>query len=303
MSTPQIRKAIIPAAGFGTRLFPASKAVKKELFPVIDRQGRAKPILMTLVEEALSAGIEAIGIVVQPEDQPIFADFFQAPPQGDYLHKLTPQYQAEIDHLNELGDRITFLTQPTQDGFGHAVFCAQEWVDDQPFLLLLGDHIYLSDRDISYGAQLLQVFEQVGKSVLGIEATPAESIKHRGCVVGNWQSDRLLELTQLYEKPSVEYAQQHLRVSRMPADQFLTISGMYALTPQIFTYLEDNLRQNLRERGEFQLTSALDRLRQDQGMMGYQIEGRSFDTGQPDYYWQAVLAFRQLPHPFPSMPT
>lgn len=291
---PPIRKAVIPAAGFGTRLFPASKAVKKALFPIIDRQGRAKPIIMTLVEEALSAGIESVAIVVQPEDQPLFADFFHVPPQGDYRDKLLPKYAAEMQYLQELGDRITFVTQPTQDGFGHAVYCAQEWVNQEPFLLLLGDHIYISDREISSAAQLLQMFDQTATSTISIEPTPLHTISHRGCIMGTWQDpDRLLRITQLVEKPPIEYAQTHLHVAGMPADQLLAVSGMYALMPQIFDYLADQIQRNQRENGEFQLTSALDRLRHEHGMMGYCIEGRSFDTGQPDYYWQAVLAFRQ----------
>ena len=291
-----IRKAVIPVAGFGTRLFPASKAVKKALFPIIDRHGQAKPILMTLVEEALSAGIETVAIVVQPEDEPLFAEFFQSFPQGDYRAKLLPKYEQEVNYLQEMGDRVTFVIQPRQEGFGHAVFCAKDWVNGEPFLVMLGDHVYRSDLEISCTAQVLSVFAKTGISVVGIESTPLHTITARGCATGNWETgqaiDRLLRITQLVEKPAIEYAQQHLLTAGMPPDHFLAFTGMYALQPQIFDYLADHIQYNQREYGEIQLTAALDRLRQDQGMLGYWVQGQSFDTGQPDAYREAIIAFR-----------
>lgn len=296
-----IRKAVIPAAGFGTRLFPASKAVKKALFPIVDRHGLAKPVLMTLVEEAFSAGIETVAVVVQPDDLPVFEEFFHAAPQGEYRAKLLPKYETEVNSLQEMGERITFVTQPTQEGFGHAVFCAKDWVDNEPFLVILGDHVYLSDLNISCAAQVLNIFAETGISVLGIESTPLHTITVRGGLTGTWEksgqtgqaSNRLLRLTQLVEKPTVEYAQQHLHVDGMLPDQLLALSGMYALQPQIFDYLADHIQRDRREYGEIQLTAALDRLRQDHGMLGYWVQGRSFDTGQPDYYLEAMIAFRQ----------
>lgn len=291
-STAKIRKAVIPAAGYGTRLFPATKAVKKALFPIIDSQGRAKPIILAIVEEALSAGIESVGIVVQPDDRDEFESFFHAMPQGDYLQKLTPKYTEAITALQKVGERVTFLTQATQDGFGHAVFCAQDWVNGEPFLLLLGDHIYLSNTETSCAQQMVNAY-QPGQSLISIEVTPIEQIVDRGCITGRWQEASLLEITQIYEKPTVEYARQHLQVANLPPDQLLSIFGMYILEPQIFDHLATQIEQNRRERGEFQLTSCLETLRQNQGMTGYLVDGRTFDTGQPDAYRQALIEFRQ----------
>ncbi|MEP0870633.1 UTP--glucose-1-phosphate uridylyltransferase [Trichocoleus desertorum AS-A10] len=293
-SSPSVRKAVIPAAGFGTRLFPATKAVKKELFPIIDAEGRAKPVILAIVEEALSAGIESVGIVVQPSDRELFETFFNAPPEGDYFQKLVAKQGAYLEYLQEVGERITILTQEQQEGFGHAVFCAKDWVQDEPFLLLLGDHVYKSDSEVSCAAQMLAMFERCGKSVISLEVTPAVEISHRGCVTGTWQEPQvLLDVTQLVEKPEVEYARQHLHIPGMDSDQLLSIFGMYVLPPQIFDYLEEQIRGNLRDRNEFQLTSGLERLRQELGMMGYMVQGRSFDTGLPDAYRQALIEFRQ----------
>jgi UTP-glucose-1-phosphate uridylyltransferase/mevalonate kinase len=289
----KVRKAVIPAAGFGTRLFPATKVVKKELFPIIDRDGRAKPIILAIVEEAISAAIEEVGIVVQKSDRQVFEDFFKAPPKEELFNKLSLENQEYSRYLQDLGSKITILTQDEQEGFGHAVFCANQWVNDEPFLLLLGDHLYTSDTEISCACQLLDVYEQVNRSLLGLRVTPAEVIHHYGCATGVWQEpDSILSITQIYEKPNLEYARSHLHVDEMKDDEFLSIFGMYLLQPKIFDYLEESISHNLRERGEFQLTSCLEKLRQEEGITGYVVKGRCFDTGLPDVYWQTMVDFR-----------
>lgn len=294
MQTQQqpVRKAVIPAAGMGTRLFPATKAVKKELFPLIDRDGRAKPVILAIVEEALSAGIESVGIVVQPRDRPLFEAFFQTPPEGLYYDKLVAKHGDYLHYLQTLGDRITFIPQEKPEGFGHAVFCAKDWVQNEPFLLLLGDHVYTSKTSASCARQILEIFAEQGQSVIGIEPTSVSSIAHRGCITGNWQtSHHLLQVTGLYEKPTVEYASQHLRVADLPGDQLLAMFGLYVLPPQIFDYLEIEIRENRRDRDEFQLTTALEQLQQELGMLGYWVKGCSFDIGLPEAYRQALLHF------------
>ena len=289
----KVHKAVIPAAGFGTRLFPATKVVKKELFPIIDRDGRAKPVIMAIVEEAIRGGIEEVGIVVQKGDRVLFEDFFKTPPSPELFAKLSPQNQEYSQYLQDLGSRITILTQDEQEGYGHAVFCAKEWVKDQPFLLMLGDHVYLSDTVHSCASQVLDIYEQVNQSVVSLTVMPAEIIYKAGCVAGVWQKlNSILSVTQLFEKPDIEYARKHLRVEGMAEDQFLCIFGLYVLTPKIFAYLEEHINNNIREKGEFQLTSCLDELRQEEGMTGYVVKGRCLDTGLPDAYRQTMIDFR-----------
>jgi UTP--glucose-1-phosphate uridylyltransferase len=293
MPNKKVCKAVIPAAGFGTRMFPASKAVKKEFFPIIDREGRAKPVIMAIVEEAISGGIEEVGIVAQTDDGKLFEDFFKAPPRKELFDKLSPQNQEYSQYLQDLGQRITILTQDEQEGYGHAVFCAKEWVNDEPFLLLLGDHLYASDTETSCARQLLNVYEQVGQSVIGLRVTPAEVIHHYGCVTGVWKEpDSLVSARQIYEKPSLDYARQQLQMEGMGGDRFLSMFGMYVLEPKIFDYLAGHIRNNIREKGEFQLTSCLERLRQDEGVTGYVVKGQCFDTGLPDVYRQTMFDFR-----------
>ncbi|MFB2770087.1 sugar phosphate nucleotidyltransferase [Pelatocladus sp. BLCC-F211] len=293
MPKTQIKKAVIPAAGFGTRLFPATKVVKKELFPIIDQDGRVKPVIQLIVEEAISAGIEEIGIVIQPEDKRVFVDLFKYPPKAELFEKLSPENQKHSKHIVDLGDRIKFLSQKEQAGYGHAVYCAKEWVNDQPFLLMLGDHIYASNIKKSCARQVLEVFAQANQSVVGLTTISAEMIHKAGCVTGVWQKpDSILSLTQVYEKPTVEYAIQHLHVEGIPENEFLSIFGLYALTPTIFDFLEENINNKFRERGEFQLTTCLEQLRQKEGMTGYIVQGKSFDIGMPDVYLQTLIDFR-----------
>ncbi len=288
-----VRKAVIPAAGFGTRLFPASKAMKKELFPVVDKSGRAKPAIMAIVEEAIDAGIEEVCLIIQSSDRELFESFFKTPPRIEHYNKLSKENKAYCDYILALGNKVTFVTQDVQEGFGHAVYCAKEWVGNEPFLLMLGDHLYGSDEALCCARQVVEAYEQVGHSVVGLKVTPIEHLSNFGCVTGVWkEEDSLLSVTEFYEKPDPEYAMEHLHVDGMDVDQFLTVFGIYVIQPQIFEFLEQNISHNLRERGEFQLTSCLDALRKAEGFSGYVVKGRRFDIGLPEEYRQTVIDFR-----------
>ncbi len=288
-----VRKAVIPAAGFGTRLFPASKAMKKELFPVVDKSGRAKPAIMAIVEEAIDAGIEEVCLIIQSSDTELFESFFKTPPRIEHYNKLSKENKAYCDYILALGNKVTFVTQDVQEGFGHAVYCAKAWVGNEPFLLMLGDHLYGSDEALCCARQVVEAYEQVGHSVVGLKVTPIEHLSNFGCVTGVWKEENsLLSVTEFYEKPDPEYAMEHLHVDGMDVDQFLTVFGIYVIQPQIFEFLEQNISHNLRERGEFQLTSCLDELRKAEGFSGYVVKGRRFDIGLPEEYRQTVIDFR-----------
>jgi UTP--glucose-1-phosphate uridylyltransferase len=293
MPVNKIRKAVIPAAGFGTRLFPSTKVVKKELFPIIDQDGRAKPVILLIIEEAIKAGIEEVAIVVQPDDKKIFKTLFKRPPSAELFEKLSPENQVFSKYLVDLGDQITILSQDRQEGYGHAVYCAKKWVGDEPFLLMLGDHIYRSYAEKSCAAQILNIFNQVNHSVIGLTTVAAESLHQVGCVTGIWQKQKdVLSITQVSEKPSIDYARQSLRMDGFSEDEFLSIFGLYALTPKIFDCLEQDIRNNKRMKGEFQLTTCLDSLRQIESMTGYLVNGKCFDIGLPDAYLQTLIDFK-----------
>lgn len=289
----RVRKAVIPAAGFGTRLFPATKALKKELFPIMGRDGRMKPVILTIVEEAVQAGIEEVGIITQTNDREIFEDFFNSPPAIENFNKLSKENQDYSNYLLDIGRRVSLLTQDVQDGFGHAVYCTRDWVRNEPFLLMLGDHLYASETDRSCVGQLLDIYEKTGQSVVGLKVTPITESRHFGCVAGVWQNNgSILNISEFAEKPDVDYARTHLEVEGLEPDTVLTIFGIYILTPQIFERLEEHIRHNIRERGEFQLTSCLDEIRKEEGFVGVVVKGRRFDVGLPEAYRQTMIDFR-----------
>ena len=288
----KVRKAVIPAAGFGTRLFPATKATKKELFPIIDRDGIAKPAILLIVEEALEAGIEEVIIVVQEEDLDDFRRLFNTQISIENYNKLSRRSQDYAKRILEMGRRVSFVIQSNQEGFGHAIYCTQEAVGDEPFLLMLGDHLYRSNGDRSCAQQLLDAYVQHGTNTLGLRRTPEDQIANFGTVAGVWlEEDIVLNINEFAEKPTIDYARLNLRVPNLPDDEYLTVFGQYVIKPQLFTYLEEHIKHNVRERGEFQLTSALDRLRQEDGFLGVIMDGRRYDIGLPKYYLETLTTF------------
>jgi UTP-glucose-1-phosphate uridylyltransferase len=291
----KVRKAVIPAAGFGTRLFPASKATKKELFPIIDRDGIAKPAILLIVEEALKAGIDEVIIIVQEHDLEAFQSFFNVQVTIENYNKLPRHFQEYAQRILEMGQRVTFAIQDRQEGFGHAVYCARKAVGNEPFLLMLGDHIYRSEGERSCAQQLIEAYNKYGKCVLGLRRTPEDMIANFGTATGIWIEDEeeLLSITEFAEKPTADYARNNLRVAGLPQEEYLTVFGQYIIKPQIFDYIEEHIQHNVRERGEFQLTSTLDRLRQEDGFLGLIVDGQRFDIGLPEYYLATLKTFSE----------
>ena len=288
----KVRKAVIPAAGFGTRLFPATKATKKELFPVIDQDGIAKPAILLIVEEALAAGIEEVIIVVQENDLEDFQAFFNTQISIENYNKLSPAFKQYARRILEMGRRVTFAVQANQEGFGHAIYCTREFVGDEPFLLMLGDHIYRSTGSASCTQQVLEAYQEYGINILGLRRTSEDQIANFGTITGVWIEDQeIINITEFSEKPNLDYARNNLRVPDLPTDEYLTVFGLYVLKPKIFEFLEEQIVNNLRQHGEFQLTTALDRLRQEEGFTGVMISGNRYDIGLPAYYLETLNIF------------
>ncbi|MBR8829571.1 MAG: UTP--glucose-1-phosphate uridylyltransferase [Chroococcopsis gigantea SAG 12.99] len=287
-----ITKAVIPAAGFGTRLYPTTKVFKKEFFPVIDRDGIAKPVILMLVEELLSAGIEEIAIVIQPDDLPLFQYFFQRPVKAGLAEKLSADNQDYDRYLLHIGKRVTFIPQETQEGYGHAVYCARNWVNDQPFLLTLGDHIYLSHTGLSCAKQLVEIYKEYQTGVIALTIMAEEIIHKAGIVTGDWLSpDSVINITKLSEKPDLNYARSHLQLPEIAHRNYLGVFGLYILDSYIFDYLEMDIINGQRYRGEFQLTTCLDRSLAGHPLIGYRVRGQYFDTGMPEFYRQTLWDF------------
>jgi len=289
---PKLRKALIPAAGFGTRMFPASKAMRKEMFPIVDRDGFAKPAILLIVEEAVDAGLEEVFLVVRDEDLSNYEAFFREQVSREHFDKLPGPAQDYARRILEIGRKVKFLIQGEQEGFGHAVYCARDAIGDEPFLLMLGDHLCRSDTDRSCARQLLDAFERHGTSVLGLIATPEAEVANFGVVAGDWiEPGRLLRVSSFAEKPTVEEARDRLRVPDLSDGQYLTAFGQYILKPSLFAYLGEQIREDARERGEFDLTRALERSRGEDGVLGLVVQGKRFDIGLPASYLETMRAF------------
>ena len=289
-----VTKAVIPAAGFGTRLFPATKAVKKELFPLITPTGEAKPIIVAIIEEAIRSGIEEIALIIQPDDEALFRELFHTMPPPELYNRLPERARQACHELQQIGERVTLITQDEQEGFGHAVLCARDWVGDAPFLLLLGDHIYLSTTQVPCARQLIDAFEAHDqRSVVGLYVAKASTVSNYGTVTGTWADDdkRVLEIGELAEKPSIDYARHNLVTPGLGRDRFLCVYGQYVLTPTVFAKLQEAVDNNQRQAGEIQLTTALEAVRRDTGMLGCVVQGEHFDTGLPATYLRSIMAY------------
>jgi UTP--glucose-1-phosphate uridylyltransferase len=291
----KVRKAIIPAAGLGTRLFPVTKVVKKEFFPIVDKSGLVKPVIQLNVEEALNAGIEEVAIIIQPDDEPLFKGYF-----GELPGELAERYEKDelnkklANNLKEMGKRITYIHQAKQEGFGHAVYCAKEWANGEPVLLMLGDHLFRSNLEINCSRQLIDGFEKYGATVSGVAKTAASQLRYFGTVTGEWLNGmkEVFRVKQLYEKPALEYARENLRMPGLPEDTFFCFFGMHVFSNAIFEMLEFQISHNIREKGEFQLTSAQERLReQEKNYYGLEVNGERFDIGVPPEFKKTMANF------------
>jgi len=291
----KVRKAVITAAGRGTRQYPATNTVQKELFPLVDVDGYAKPTLQIIVEEVLASGIEEVCIV---------ANTTNLEPMRRHFHGLSEAQKATqfagkdwaiplSDALDDMERRMTFVVQETQEGYGHAVYQAREWVGEEPFALLLGDHVYLSELDQRCARQVIGAYEAHDCPVSSVARTP-EAIIHRfGTVTGRripGSMPPVYEISEMVEKPKVEYARAHLQAPGLPDGQYLCFFGIHVFPPAIFDCLEHLIRTDTREKGEIQLTSAQERLLAQQRYLVSEVQGVRYDMGVPEGLVETQIA-------------
>ena len=250
----RVRKAVIPAAGFGTRFLPATKAVPKEMLPLVDR-----PIIQYAVEEAVASGIEQIIIVIASGRSAIEEHFDSHPALERWLedHGQIELLRA-VRRITEVGT-IAFVHQKEQLGLGHAVLMAKELVGDEPFAVILPDDVMLNPGGTPVTGQLIEQHRAHRGSVIALHRVPREETSRYGIVAPVREEHRLVEIGDLVEKPPVDEA---------PSD--LAVLGRYILSPKIFDKLETTQRG---AGGEIQLTDALRALTREQPVFGYRFEG------------------------------
>jgi UTP--glucose-1-phosphate uridylyltransferase len=290
----KVRKAVITAAGMGTRHFPATRTMQKEMMPLVDRDGTTKPTIQIIVEEALESGIEEIGLVVSPDSGPQLQAHFRGleDDSGAATYQGKPWAAEEAERLAAMARRIQYMVQERPEGYGHAVYCAREFAAGEPFLLLLGDHVYISASKIPCSRQLINVFHQHDCPTSGVQRTPEDLLHLFGTLTGKRIDAPVeaYEVTRIVEKPSMEFAEEHLRTPGLRRGEYLSFFGIHVMPSAVFDCLEHHIRHDIRERGEIQLTSALELLRQQGRYLAAEIDGDRYDMGVPFGYVQTQLA-------------
>ena len=266
----KIRKAVLPVAGLGTRVLPASKVIPKEMLPIVD-----KPTLQYIVEEAVAAGVEEIIFVNSRSKRSIEDHFDQFPELEATLERKGKS--RELEELRALQTMATYVTvrQPQPLGLGHAVLCAKELVGDEPFIVMLGD--ILIPPETPCLPDLIEVYERYGGSVLSLVPLPPEVIPTYGIAAVQELGDDALKVIHLVEKPTLEEA---------PSD--LGVYGRYILTPDIFALLEQTPPG---KGGEIQVTDAIEMQAKAGNCYGLRFTGERYDTGTPLGLLTTSIAF------------
>jgi UTP--glucose-1-phosphate uridylyltransferase len=269
----RIRKAIIPAAGMGTRFLPATKAMPKEMLPIID-----KPGIQYIVEEAVASGIEDI-LIVTGKGKRAIEDHFDSSYELEQSLLLKGKFDllSEVQKPSDLID-IHYIRQKEPRGLGHAIWCARKFIGNEPFAVLLGDDIVQSE--VPCLQQLMDVYDQVQGAVLAVKNVSNEEVSRYGIVDPDptgGDGDRILKIRGVVEKPEPD---------RAPSN--VAIIGRYILTPAIFEILET---QAVGAGGEIQLTDAIFRLMQDESVYAYKFHGKRYDTGEKLGYLKTIIDF------------
>ena len=266
----KVKKAIIPAAGLGTRFLPATKAQPKEMLPIVD-----KPTIQYIIEEAIASGIEEILIITGRNKKCIEDHFDKSVELEMELEKSGKDELLEL--VRDISDMVDihYIRQKEPRGLGHAIHCAKTFVGNEPFAVLLGDDVVYSDKPCL--KQLMECYDEYKTSILGVQTVPEEDVSKYGIVDGIHIEDRVYKVKDLVEKPKREEAPTNV-----------AILGRYIITPQIFEILENTAPG---KGNEIQLTDALKTLISQEAMYAYDFEGRRYDVGDKFGFLQATIEY------------
>lgn len=264
----KVRKAVIPAAGLGTRFLPATKATPKEMLPIVD-----KPTIQYIIEEALASGIEDI-LIITGRSKRAIEDHFDRSIELE-LNLEEHGKMKELEMVRRISEvRIHYIRQKEPRGLGHAILCAKHFVEDEPFAVLLGDDVV--DGQVPALKQLIDVYDKKGASVLGVQEVPQEKVSSYGIVASQPTDEpRTFTVSDMVEKPAVQ-----------DAPSRLAVLGRYVINPEIFEILEHT---EPGRGGEIQLTDALRVLAKQQAMYAYNFEGRRYDVGDKQGFLEATV--------------
>lgn len=290
-----VRKAVIPVAGFGTRMYPATRMIKKEFMPIVDTDGLVKPIILMILEQLLDVGIEEICLVVGSEaDKEMYKTFFDHDLEDEHFERLSKNMKEYERKIKKIGGMLRFVVQKERKGFGHAVYQARKFVNDEPVLLLLGDTVYKSTSSRACSLQMIDAYETMNTSVVSLHKIPLDDVVHYGVLTGTWEDSKqtLMKVTRFTEKPSREHAQDFLNTPRKDAEGgYYGVFGQYILTPDVFRQLEEDIQNDVTLNGEIQLTHALEQVGKKVGLTGLLLNGEMFDIGNAEAYRNTVKTY------------
>ena len=293
-----VRKAIIPVAGFGTRLYPATRSLKKDFFPIPCADGMVRPVILILLEELVKSGIEEICLVLGSEEERIqYTDFFERQLSEEHLRKLNKEAQEYENRILDIGKRLHYVYQREKRGFGHAVWQAADFAGGEPVLLLLGDTLYRSQTNKPCALQLIEQYERYNQLMVSIHPVTLSDVSHYGILSGVWEDKEhaILSVSVMNEKPKASYAEEFLGVrNKEGVKEYYSVFGQYILTPDVFAQLEDDIRKADEAddtQREIELTAALEAVRQKSGMVGVRLKGTMYDMGNPNALRNCVRHF------------
>lgn len=267
----RIRKAVIPAAGFGTRFLPATKATPKEMLPIVD-----KPTIQYIVEEAIASGIEDI-LIISGHAKRAIEDHFDSAPilEAELKAKGKTELLKMVQETSEIN--VHYIRQKHMRGLGDAILCARSFIDNEPFAVLLGDDIVYND-EVPALKQLMDMYNQTGASILGCQEVPREKVSSYGIVSGVATiNEQLMKVNDMIEKPSVEEAPSQMAVL-----------GRYIITPDVFEVLQNTAPG---KGGEVQLTDALKVMAKRENVYAYNFSGKRYDVGDKLGFLKATVEF------------
>jgi UTP--glucose-1-phosphate uridylyltransferase len=287
----QITKAVITAAGRGVRLYPAADTVQRGMLPIVDRDGLAKPVIQIIAEEALDSGIDEVCIVCAPGDGDRYLEQFRSL-RTNLLDafKSVDWARDQAARIDNLLKRLRFAVQEEPRGYGDAVSCARDFVANEPFLLLLSDHLYLSHVEGRRCArQLIDAADAMNCAVAAVHPTREHLVGRYGTLSGKRLPDSpgLYQIEHIIEKPSLSRAELELQTPGLRVGHYLCFFGMHVLTPRVFELLEE---ERARSNSDFQLTPALDSLAHRDKYLALELQGTRYDIGARFGLLQAQMA-------------
>lgn len=287
----RIKKAVITAAARGERLYPVADTIQKAMLPVVDIDGLHKPVIQIIVEEAFASGIEEICIVCAPGDGQRYIDAFTS--LRDNLvksFKSVDWAKEEAQKIDQLLSRIQFAEQKDARGYGHAVYCAKEFVNNEPFLLLLGDYLYVSYlSNKRCAAQLIDLATKEACSVSAVNPTIEHQIHRYGTLTGKHlpNQEGIYQIEKLIEKPSLSTAELELQTPGLRAGYYLCFFGIHVFTPLVFSLLEKEIS---REGANVLLTPVLQNLAVAEKYLALEVKGNRYDLSRKHGLLRAQIA-------------